>query len=468
MNADASPLTPDELDRPRRIHVIGAGGAGMGAIATVLVAQGHAVTGSDLKDGPVPERLRALGVPVAVGHDPANVGDAEFVAVSTAIPDHNPELRAAREAGIRVLRRADLLPALCARRRTIAVAGTHGKTTTSSMLALILVEAGLDPSFVIGGDVNEVGSGAAWSEGEWLVIEADESDRTFLSLGAEIAIVTTVEPDHLETYGGDPARLAAAFATFAAAAPRCVVCADDPGARALAETLDTAVTYGTAEGADLRLVDVERWADGIAFGVVWNGEHLGRIELPVPGLHNALDAGAAVAAALLAGAPFAAAVAALGRFGGVARRFEWRGEADGVTFVDDYAHLPSEVKAAIAAARDGEWRRVVVVFQPHRYSRTAALWRDFADAFTGADLLAITGIYPAGERPRPGVTGKLVVDAVLEAHPWASVAWLPTLEEVAAWLTARLRPGDLCLTLGAGDLTTLPDRFVSPVAEGVG
>ncbi len=460
-------LSPGELERPRRIHVIGAGGAGMGAIATVLAAQGHRVTGSDLKDGPVPERLRALGVPVAIGHDPANLGDAELVAVSTAIPDHNPELRAAREAGVPVLRRADLLPALCARRRTIAVAGTHGKTTTSSMLALVLVEAGLDPSFIIGGDVNEVGSGAVWSEGEWLVLEADESDRTFLALGAEIGIVTNVEPDHLETYGGDRERLAAAFAEFAASARTCVICVDDPGAREIARGPSPAVTYGTSPDADCRIVDVERAGDGVSFGVRWRGRTLGRVELPVPGLHNALDAAAATAAALTIGVPFEAIGRALGRFGGVARRFEHRGEAGGVVFVDDYAHLPTEVAAAIAAARDGDWRRVVVVFQPHRYSRTAALWRDFADAFTGADLLAVTDVYAAGERPRPGVTGKLVVDAVLEAHPWASVAWMPTLDEVTAWLRRRLRPGDLCLTLGAGDLTTVPDRLVSPAAAEV-
>ncbi|MFT7607448.1 MAG: UDP-N-acetylmuramate--alanine ligase [Candidatus Aldehydirespiratoraceae bacterium] len=428
----------------------------MGAIASVLHRMGHYITGSDLKDGAVAERLRADGIKISIGHDAENLGDAELVAISTAIPPHNPELRAANEQGIDVLHRADILPAIAAERRTIAVAGTHGKTTTSSMLSLVLVEADLRPSFIIGGDVNEIGSGAVWDEGEWFVIEADESDRTFLSLGAEIALVTNVEPDHLESYNNDPAELTAAFEKFSSDATTRIYCADDAGSAALAAKVP-GVTYGTSETADYRMVDIDRGRASVGFTLVHDGDELGRIQLPTPGLHNARNAAAAVVCGLLVGAPIDSAARALGRFGGVARRFEFRGEANGVVFVDDYAHLPTEVAAAVGAARDGNWNRVVCVFQPHRYSRTAALWQEFANSFEEADQLVITDVYASGETPRPGVSGKLVADAVLDAHPESDVTYLARLDEVEQWLTARLGPGDLCLTLGAGDLTTIPD-----------
>ena len=451
-------MNPD-LSTPRRIHLVGAGGAGMGAIATVLHAMGHTVSGSDLKGGPVLDRLRVEGMEMHVGHDPAHMGDAELVAISTAIPDRNSEVTAARERDLPVLWRKDILPAISAQRRTIVVAGTHGKTTTSSMLAMALVEADADPSFIIGGDVNEIGSGAVWAEGEWFVIEGDESDRTFLSLGAEVAVVTNVEPDHLETYNNDPAQLEAAFVEFASAAATRVYCADDAGARALA-ALVPGVTYGTAEDADYRMVDIERARASVSFRIVHGDIEIAHVELPTPGMHNARNACAAIVTTVLIGADTDGAARALGRFGGVARRFEFRGVVDGITFVDDYAHLPTEVEAAIQAASDGGWKRVVCVFQPHRYSRTAALWQDFARSFDGADTVVVTDIYSSGETPRPGVTGKLVADAVLDANAWASVAWMPRLDDVASWLASRLRPGDLCLTLGAGDLTGLPDQVI--------
>lgn len=453
-----------DLGSPRRIHVVGIGGAGMSAIATVLARMGHTVTGSDLKPSAQLARLEALGVRVAVGHDAANLPpDAEAVAVSTAIPASNPEVGAARERGLPVLRRAEVLAALCGTRRTLAVAGTHGKTTTSSMLALALTEAGLEPSFIVGGELNEIGSGAAVGRGEWLVVEADESDGTFLELGAEAVLVTNVEPDHLGHWGSFE-RLVGAFGEFLAAAPGPrLVCADDPVAARLGEKVG-ALTYGAAAGADFGLVVHERGRWGTRFSVLHQGTLLCEVVLPVPGLHNAVNATGALAAAVLLGAPADAAAGALGRFGGVARRFQFRGERAGVSFVDDYAHLPSEVRAALAAARDGGWARIVCVFQPHRYSRTEALWRDFADAFVDADLLVVTDVYPAGEQPRPGVTGRLVVRAVLEAHPDAPVAYLPRRDEQVAYLRRVLRPGDLCLTLGAGDLTSLPDALLDPEA----
>jgi UDP-N-acetylmuramate--alanine ligase len=451
-----------DLTVPQRVHVVGVGGAGMSAIATVLATMGHTVSGSDLKASPGLERLRAAGITVAVGHRPENVGDVDAVTISTAVPATNPEVAAALERGIPVLRRAEALAAIAATRRTIAVAGTHGKTTTSSMLALVLVEAALRPSFIIGGEVNEIGTGAVWDDGEWMVVEADESDGTFLELPAEIALVTSVEPDHLEHYGGYPA-LVEAFDRFLSSARVGVVCADDADAARLGAA-HGAVSYGVADDASYRMVDVERGRTGTSFTVLHEGAPVAHVQLPVPGLHNARNACAALVAGVLVGAPADAAERALARYAGVARRFQFRGERNGVTFVDDYAHLPSEVAVALSAAADGGWHRIVCVFQPHRYSRTASLWRDFADAFTAADLLVVTDIYPAGEAPRPGVTGKLVVDAVLEAHPEQRLAYLPGRGDLVPYLRRVLRPGDLCLTLGAGDLTSVPSELLSEQA----
>ena len=453
-----------DLSRPMRVHVVGVGGAGMSAIATVLRAMGHTVTGSDLKASAGLDRLRAAGVAVTVGHAAGNVGDVDAVTVSTAVPASNPEVVAANERGIPVLRRADMLASIAATRRTIAVAGTHGKTTTSSMLALVLVEAGLQPSFIIGGEVNEIGTGALWDDGEWFVAEADESDGTFLELGAEVAIVTSVEPDHLEHYGSY-ADLVRAFERFLADAkgPR-VVCGDDPEAARLGRAVD-AVTYGTDEAADYRMIATAADRGGTRFALEHRGERLGEVSLPVPGLHNARNACGALVTALLLGVPFDTAVHALARYGGVARRFQFRGERAGVTFVDDYAHLPTEVAAALSAARDGRWRRIVCVFQPHRFSRTATLWRDFADAFADSDVLVVTDIYSAGEAPRPGISAKLIVDAVLDAHPSQRVAYLPARADVVRYLRTILRPGDVCLTLGAGDLTSVPDELLHAEAS---
>jgi UDP-N-acetylmuramate--alanine ligase len=447
-----------DLSRPVRIHVVGIGGAGMSAIATVLAAMGHQVSGSDLKNSASLERLRSLGVTVTVGHRADNLPDPlDAVTVSTAIPATNSEMAAAQDRGIAVLRRAETLAAIAATRQTVAVAGTHGKTTTSSMLALVLSEGGFHPSFIIGGDVNEIGTGAVWDDlGELFVVEADESDGTFLELPRAAAVVTNVEPDHLEHYGGF-APLREAFARFLAETPGpCVTCADDMLAAELGQAVG-AVTYGTSEGADYRMHDLACGRSSSGFTLHHDGVELGRIELPIAGAHNARNAAAAVVTALELGGPFEAARAALARFAGVARRFEHRGEVAGITFIDDYAHLPTEVAAALAAARAGDWDRVVCIFQPHRYSRTAALWAEFGGAFGDADLLAVTDIYPAGEAPRPGISGKLVAQAVLDAHPWRRLAYLPRRPDLVAYLGRELRPGDLCLTLGAGDLTSLPE-----------
>lgn len=447
-----------DLGARAAIHVVGVGGAGMSAIATVLAAMGHQVSGSDLKSSPGLERLRARGVMVSIGHDAANLPEGvDAVTISTAIPARNPEVVAARERGVPVLRRAQVLAAIAATRRCVAVSGTHGKTTTSSMLALVLVQAGMRPSFIIGGEVNEIGTGAVWDDGEWFVVEADESDGTFLELGAEARVVTNVEPDHLEFYGGFES-LVAAFDRFLAEAtgPR-LVCADDDLAARLGRA-HGATTYGTSEGADYQMVDVRTARASAAFTLRHGGEVLGGVQLPVPGAHNARNAAAAIVAGMLLGASFADGCAALGRYGGVARRYQFRGDVAGVTFVDSYDHLPTEVAAALSAARSGGWKRIVCVFQPHRYSRTAALWATFADAFDEADVLVVTDVYSAGEAPRPGVTGMLIAGAVLDAHPWRRLVYLPKRGDLVPFLRTELRPGDLCLTLGAGDLTSLPDE----------
>ncbi len=450
-----------DLSEPQHIHVVGVGGAGMSAIAEVLMAMGHRVSGSDAAASPALERLRGLGVVASVGHDAGHLGPAvDAVAVSTAIPADNPEVRAAWARGIPVVRRADVLAAMTRLRRTIAVAGTHGKTTTSALLSCALTAAGLEPSFVVGGVLAGFGTGARWGSGEWLVVEADESDGTFLDLDAEVAVVTSVEPDHLEHYGGfDP--LVDAFRLFlAVAGGGRLVCADDPLAAKLAGEVG-ASTYGFDAGAGLRIDGYEPGRGATSFTLWRDGVELGPVAVPLPGRHNARNATAAIGAALRAGAAFEDAAAGVAGFAGVGRRAQVRGERAGVTYVDDYAHLPGEVAPTLAAAREGGWGRVVCVFQPHRYSRTEALWADFADAFADADVLVVTELYAAGEAPRAGVTGRLVADAVRDAHPSARVEWVPERAGLVEFLRRELRAGDLCLTLGAGDLTTLPDELLA-------
>lgn len=452
-----------DLSEPRRVHIVGIGGAGMSAIATVLVAMGHQVTGSDLKSSAGLERLRAQGVAVAIGHDSTNVGEVDVVAVSTAVQPHNVEVRAASERGIEVVPRAEVLAAIAGERRTIAVAGTHGKTTTTSMLALVLRAAGVDPSFIVGGEVNEIGGSAAWSQSEWFVVEADESDGTFLELPIDIAIVTSVEADHLDHYG-TAERIEAAFAEFLhGAATRCIVCADDPVAARLGREVG-AVTYGTAAEADYLIGDIAVGRARTTFSVTHQGDRVADVELAIPGAHNARNATAALVTAIEVGADIDDVVAALGRFGGVARRFQFRGEAAGVTVVDDYAHNPGKVRAVLEAATHGGWKRVVCVFQPHLYSRTAAQGVDLGVALAAADVVVVTDVYGARESPRPGVTGLIVARAAVDARPWRRLAYLPERASITPYLASVLRPGDLCLTLGAGDITSLADDLLPALA----
>ncbi len=462
MTLKASDLNQTSLSDLSSIHVVGAGGAGMNAIAAVLLSMGHSVSGSDLRESAGVSRLRSMGARIEVGHHAGNIGDASIICRSTAVPDSNVEIQAALDARRVVLSRAEILAAICSTKQTIAVAGTHGKTTTSSMLALALTAAGLAPSFIVGGDLNDIGSGAVWNDqGDLFVVEADESDGTFLKVGAATAIVTNLESDHLDYFGTYEA-LVHAFTDFLKAVdgPR-IVCIDDPGAAELAAEVGECLTYGTAESADYRVVGIVTSRYTSTFELIREGKRIAKIELPVPGLHNVLNATAAFATSVEMGADPELVTTALARFAGVARRFEFRGEDQGVVYVDDYAHLPTEVTAVLAAAKAGEWDRIVAVFQPHRYSRTAELWREFSDSFVDADHIVLTGVYGAGESPRPGITGELLVRAILDDHPKSSITYLPGREQVADYLDSILRPGDLCLTMGAGDLTSVADEVQS-------
>lgn len=455
-----------DLIMPQAIHVVGVGGAGMSAIASVLNGMGHHVSGSDMKPLQILDRLAVEGVTVRVGHDPEALStELDLLTRSTAVPDTNPEVLRARELGIPVTSRADVLAAITRVRRTIAIAGTHGKTTTSSMLAVVLMEAGLDPSFIIGGELNEIGSGARWAEPDgWFVVEADESDGTFLALDRPAGIVTSVELDHLNHYGSDDALLAA-FEEFAAGVREILICcADDAGAAALAAR-HGGRTYGTAAAADVHIAEVALSRASSRFRITAEGSDLGWFDLATPGLHNVRNATGAIAMALALGAETDAVRTALRRFTGVARRFQFRGSANGVTFVDDYAHLPTEVEAAIGAARAGDWERVVCVFQPHRFSRTNALWQTFGECFVAAEVLVVTDIYPSGETPIPGVTGRLIVDVVNQHGVNARVNYVAHRDDLLAFMLQELRPGDLCLTLGAGDLTTLPDELLGAMEQ---
>jgi UDP-N-acetylmuramate--alanine ligase len=464
------PREPDvalDLTAPRRLHVVGVGGAGMSAYAAILAELGHAVSGSDLRELPRFERLRLLGVTCLVGQRAEHITpDLDAVIISSAVPERNVEVRTARELGIPVVTRADALAGIVASRRGIGVAGTHGKTTTSSMLTMILRTADLHPSFLIGSEMHEVGTNEGLDSGEWLVVEADESDGTFLRLPLDAAVVTNVDNDHL-WFWGDLDALRAAFAEFVAAVPGPIaLCADDPFLRDLAECHPGAVTYGWHDSARYRARDYRGGPRGCAFVLERDGEELGELQLPVLGRHNAQNAAGATALALELGAGFDAARRALAGFGGVARRFQHRGDLDGVAIFDDYALLPPEIDATIQAAREAGYRRVVAVFQPFRYSRTEVMWAEFAHAFTHADQVILTDVCGFHERPIPGITGRLLVKAVLEAHPDLPVAYFPHRADLARLVTAYAQPGDVILTLGGGDITTLPDELLAREQSG--
>jgi len=446
------------------VHVIGVGGAGMSAIASVLKALGHRVSGSDRVGSPTTARLEAEGITVTIGHRSENLGAADVVTASPAVGPDNVELVEARRRGLTVMARSEVLAAISSTRRCAAVAGTHGKTTTSSMLTLALARAGLHPSFLIGADVGDLGTNGALDSGEWMVVEADESYGTFTALRPDLTALTSIEPDHLDHYGS-LAALTEAFAQLLAATDGpCLVSADDPGARDLGASVG-ALGVGEAAGADYRVRDLVLSPDSVRFELDGPGGPLGPVELLVPGRHNAANAALAAAAALEIGAGMDDVGEALRRFTGSPRRFERRGRAGGVEFIDDYGHLPGEIAPTLAAARLGHPRRVVAVFQPHRYTRTAALSAQFAHAFDEADVVVVTDIYAAGEPSIPGVSGRLVADAVAGVRASGVVHYAPGHPELRALVASLLRPGDVCVTLGAGDLTALPDELVEDLAR---
>lgn len=442
--------SPGSLESLGQVHFIGVGGVGMSAVARIMFARGVPVSGSDAKDLPVMADLAAAGARIAVGYDAANLGDAQTVVAGSAIRADNPELAAARQAGLPVLHRSEALAATMGEDLVVTVAGTHGKSTTTSMVTVLLQGAGLDPSFAIGANVPALGVNAAHGNSGIFVAEADESDGSFLNYRPRIAVVTNVEPDHLDHYGTAEA-VYESFDRFTALLPAdgvLVACADDAGALALAERTrergnTRVVLYGTRAGSDLVLHD-----DGP--GKVWVSGPAGRhgLSLQVPGRHNALNAAAAFAVALELGVEPAAAAAALADFSGAARRFELKGSARGVRVFDDYAHHPTEVRAALTAARSvaGE-HKVHVLFQPHLFSRTREFAREFAEALNLADTALVLDIYPAREDPIPGVSSQLIAD-----HLGAGGRLVPASDAVAA-LADAAKEGDIVLTAGAGDVT---------------
>lgn len=450
------------LEALGKVHFVGIGGVGMSAVARVMVGRGVAVSGSDAKDLPVMHDLAALGARIAVGYAAANLKDADTVVRGSAIRPDNPELVEAAARGLRVLHRSEALAAAMAGDRVIAIAGTHGKTTTTSMTTWMLRGAGLDPSFAIGANVPALGVNGAAGRGDLFVAEADESDESFLNYRPLTEIITNVEADHLDHYGTAEA-VHAAFDAFAALVPReglVLACGDDPGARSVVERMrghqsgPRVLLYGTAADADVRLV-----FDPAGSEVHWDGR-VHPLPVRVPGLHNALNAAAAFAAAVDAGADPARASASLADFAGAARRFELKGEAGGVRVFDDYAHHPTEVRAALAAARAvAGGHGVHVLFQPHLFSRTREFAAQFAEALSAADTVRVLDIYPAREDPIPGVTSELVTTHLPEG------AYAPGPDEAVAELAAAARPGDIVLTVGAGDVTAQGPALLAALAE---
>jgi len=460
------------LGRTRRVHFVGIGGSGMSGIAELIANLDYEVSGSDAKRSEVTDRLARLGARVSIGHEAANIGDADVVVVSSAIDARNPELVEARRRLIPIIPRAEMLAELMRLRFGIAVAGAHGKTTTTSMIAMMLERAGLDPTAVIGGRLSAFGSNARLGRGEYMVAEADESDRSFLKLSPTLAIITNIDREHLEAYGTFE-RVLDAFADFANRVPfygAVIACLDDGPTASLRSRIDRRViTYGFTDGADVQ----GRWpvSDGVsarcevryALRGVPNGTGDGVLALGVPGVHNLQNALAAVAIGLELGVPFPRIAAALQEFRGAERRYQQRGAARGVTVIDDYGHHPTEIAAVLRAARTGNPKRIVAVFQPHRYSRTRDLLSEFGPALGLADVVVLTDIYAAGEAPIPGIDLAALAEASRPAVRELHV--VPSLDDVPGAVAAIARDGDLVLTLGAGSISTAADRILAAVDE---
>ena len=446
-----------------RIHMVGIGGSGMSGIAEVLLNLGYQVTGSDMAQSAVVKRLMRLGAVIYIGHGRENVGHSDVLVKSTAIGETNPEVEEARSRGIPVIPRAEMLAELMRLRTGVAVAGTHGKTTTTSLLAHIFDEAGQDPTVIIGGRLNAMGSNARLGEGQYLVAEADESDGSFLCLSPVLTVVTNVDADHLDFYP-DQAAIDAAFIKFCNSIPfygTNVVCADDPGvARILPKINRPVLTYGLSSPHARLKGKVTASGESSQFEVSYDGEFWAGVTLNHPGRHNVLNALGAIGVAIEAGLPKEAVVRGLKGFAGVGRRFERKGEARGVLVVDDYGHHPAEIKATLATARSCyPDRRLVVLFQPHRFTRTQALFGDFCKTFEEVDELVLTEIYPASEKPIPGVSGQSLAQGIRQVSK-TKVNFVPDFEAAYQTLCVTLRPGDLLVTLGAGNVWQVGTRYL--------
>ena len=452
----------------RRIHFVGIGGIGMSGIAEVLHNLGYLVSGSDSRESETTRRLASLGVRVVIGHQAENLGEADVVVRSSAVGQENAEVAAARQRLVPVIQRAEMLAELMRMKYGVAVAGTHGKTTTTSMVATVLARGGLDPTMVIGGRLNALGSNAKLGRGDFLVAEADESDGSFLKLSPTIAVVTTVDAEHLDYYR-DLAHIQDTFVEFINKVPfygMAVLCLDQENIQAILPRVEKRyVTYGLRSQADVLARDVEFAGMTSACRVFWKGELLGRLALNVPGLHNVYNALAAVVVGMDLDLRFEVIRDALAEFTGVDRRFQVRGEAGGITVVDDYAHHPVELKATLNAAKDGFGRRVIAVFQPHRYSRTQALLGEFSTAFYQADRLFVTEIYTAGEAPIPGVSGRQIADGVA-GHGHRHVTYVADKSELAKAVLDQAAPGDMVLTLGAGDIWRVGEEILDRLRAG--
>jgi UDP-N-acetylmuramate--alanine ligase len=450
----------------RSLHFIGIGGAGMSGIALVLHSRGYDVTGSDLKPSRYTALLEKGGVPVRIGHKAGNLDHPDVVVISSAIPAHNVELQEARRRGILVVKRAQALAWLVQAGRGIAVCGTHGKTTTTSMISRALVDGGSDPTFLVGGELNDLGSNARHGTGEFVVCEADESDGSLLLLRPEVAVLTNMELDHHSHYLHieDVQRV---FKEFLSRLPEnglLVYCAEDSRVSALAKGVGCLTrSYGLDLSADYQAREVTTIPPGSRFEIWSRGRQLASATLKVPGRHNVLNALACFATLTELGMAPESIISALATFSGAVRRFQLKGERDGVTVVDDYAHHPTELRATLRAAREGDWARVIAVFQPHLYSRTEYLHAEFADALLEADVAVVTDVYGAREDPWPGVSGKLIVDSMLGLVKNKPVVYLPRLASIVDYLQRVTAPGDLVLTLGAGDIHRVGERFLAAV-----
>lgn len=439
----------------QRVHLVGVGGAAMSAIARILFWAGLQVSGSDSSTSEVLDELRSMGVRVHSPHSKDLIAGADVVVYSAAVPADNPELSAAQAASIPVISRAEAQALLLEGLRTIAVAGTHGKTTTSAMAAIVLETAGMDPTYMVGGDFTGKGPGARLGKGCLAVVEADEAYGAFLQLKPAVAVLLNVDVDHLDHYGTFDSLKDAFLEFMKSSTERVVVCRDDARAMTLASALDP-LTFGLGETADVGARNLVLDRDGSSFELSLQGKVSGRVRLSAPGIHKVQNALGAAAACWSLGVGSEDIVKGLSVFPGLARRFERRGFLGGAQLIDDYAHLPAEVEATITAAKLGSYKRVLTVFQPHLYSRTKEMFREFAEVLAASDLAIVTDVFPAREAPIPGVSGKLIVEALCEFAPGRRVAYMPALEDAAVFVAEIAGEGDLVLTMGAGDIATLP------------